>query len=415
VQRDATPHALRAILPKAVLALALASTVPAALAVAALPREIPLYQYRPGSFGPASLRYVNGVPLLVVEGTPEELGTQQAKLTADAARQVAEFPELLLRRAGLAGQSERVLAESLALVPQIPPEFLRELEAFAEASGIDRQKLLVLNTVVDSYRATLACSSLIVDPQRSATGGALMGRNLDFINLGYLPRFSLVTVFRPVGKHAFVSVGFPGMLGCLSGMNDAGLAIAVHEVFRSKDRAPLLDPRGVPYMFCFRRILQQCSTIREAEQLLRRSSRSTLLNLAICDRRGGAVLEITPRTVVLRRGKDGLCACTNHFRSPVLGTWNLSWRHLLLRQAGLIAKLSIDEVRSKLHQVNLGPLTMQTMVFETEPLVLHLAIGACPSSALPLRRVELRQLLSGDRHSADATGHQQKQPTSSLR
>ncbi len=368
-------------------------------ACGAAAREIPLYPYQPGSFGPASLQYINRLPVLVVEGNPEQLGVQQAKLTGAAAREVVKFPQALLERLGLGGQADRLMEESRALVPQIPPDHLRELEAFARTAGIDRDLLLALNTLVDSYRATLACSSIAVDPPRSATGGALLGRNLDFVNLGYLPRYSLVVVTRPAGKHAFVSVGFPGMLGCLSGMNDAGLALAVHEVFNSKDRAPLFNREGVPYMFCFRRVLEECATVEEAERLVRRLPRSTLLNLALCDRQGGAVLEITPRNVVLRRNETGICACTNHFRSETLGTWNLSWRHLLLRRANSIQRLSIDDIRRKLHQVNLGPLTMQTMIFETEPLVLHLAIGACPSSALPLQPVELRPLLATGRRS----------------
>ena len=120
-------------------------------------------------------------------------------------------------------------------------------------------------------------------PRHGATKGPLFGRNLDFPTLGLSDKYSLVTVYRPQRKHAFVSVGFPGLFGCLSGMNDAGLALAVHEVFLSRDGATIFNPKGVPYTFCFRRILEECATVEEAEKLLRATPRTTILNLALCD------------------------------------------------------------------------------------------------------------------------------------
>ena len=36
---------------------------------------------------------------------------------------------------------------------------------------------------------------------------------------------SLVTVYRPEGKHAFVSIGFPGLVGCVSGLDGQGFHV----------------------------------------------------------------------------------------------------------------------------------------------------------------------------------------------
>ena len=66
----------------------------------------------------------------------------------------------------------------------------------------------------------------------------------------------------------------------------------------------------------------------EAEKLLKGMKRTTRLNLVICDREHGGVLEITPNNVVLRRSTDGICACTNHFRTgPMTGA---DWGRVLL-------------------------------------------------------------------------------------
>ncbi len=201
-----------------------------------------------------------------------------------------------------------------------------------------------------------------------------------------------MTVYRPRGKRAFVSVGLPGMVGCLSGMNDAGLALAVHEVFFAADGSKWLNLKAMPYAMCFRRILEECTTIGEAEKLLRSVPRSTMLNLAVCDRHGIAVLEITPKSVVLRRGRDGVCACTNLFRSKELAVWTWSRRYDVLIQAAAMKTIGLDDVARKLDAANQGKMTMQTMIFEPGPLTLHLSLGPPPSSKQPLRELALKPL-----------------------
>jgi hypothetical protein len=210
-----------------------------------------------------------------------------------------------------------------------------------------------------------------------------------------LDKYSLVTVHRPKGKHAFAAIGFPGLFGCLSGMNDAGLALAVHEVFFARDGAPIFNAKGVPYTFCFRQILEECATIEEAEQLLRATERTTILSLALCDQRNAVVLEMTPKSIVARHASKGVLACTNHFRTDELGVWpmpRLCNRYPKLAQARKLDQLGIADVAAKLDEVNMGRLTVQTMIFEPAALKLHLAIGPCPTSALPLKLLELRPL-----------------------
>lgn len=351
------------------------------------------FPYREASCQQGQLKYINGLPVLSVRGTPKQIGQQQATLTADAARRILEYPKRVLGLVGAERRLGKFLEMGRSLVAQIPDDHLAELEAFAETAGLDRDLLIGTNAMVDTYRGGFGCSSLIVEPERSATGGPLFGRNLDFYNLGILQEFTIVVVCRPQNKHAFVSVGFPGMLGCFSGMNEAGLALAVHEVFISRDRAGIFNPDGVPYTFGFRRILEECSTIEEAEKLMRSMPRTTLLNLALCDRRKGAVLELTPKNVVLRPSEGGICACTNHFRTEPLATFALSRRYWRLMKTQRLGEIGLADVAGKLHEVNLGRLTVQTMIFEPAPLKLHLAFGSCPASALPLKELELAELL----------------------
>src|SRR5262249_23120931 len=114
-------------------------------------------------------------------------------------------------------------------------------------------------------------------------------------------------------KHAFATVGFPGLIGCLSGMNDAGLSVAILEVFQVKDGVGSFDAEGLPYALCYRKILEDCATIDQAQKCLEGLRRTTTTNLVVADRDNVAVLEVTPARVVRRPSVGGSCACTNHF------------------------------------------------------------------------------------------------------
>ncbi len=342
------------------------------------------------------LKFINGLPVLLVAGTPREIGRQKAALTGDAVKAIADYPQKLLRTFHCERRWPIVVADGRSLFRQAPADHREELQAFAKATGIDPDLGVAANTIMDTYRGWLGCSSLLVSAEKSATGAPLFGRNLDFYALGILDHYGLVTVYRPRGKHAFAAVGLPGMLGCLSGMNDAGLALAVHEVFLSADGSTWLNRKAMPYTLCFRRILEECTTIEEAEKLLRSLPRSTLLNLAVCDRCGVAVLEMTPKSVVLRRGADGICACTNHFRSEELAVLKWCRRYNILAQAATMKTIGLDDIARKLDAVKQGPMTMQTMIFEPVPLVLHVSLGPAPSSSQPLRELALKPLFGSE-------------------
>ena len=353
--------------------------------------------FKEGRFEAAELRYINDLPVLIVSGTPAEIGRQKAALTGDVVRKLADYP-LQLMQIGSRNRDrwQKLVEMGNSLKPQFPPDYRDEMRAFADKAEFDGQweAGIMGNVMVDIYRGGFGCSSIMVEAPRSATGAPLFGRNLDFYTLGILDKYGLVTVHRPKDKHAFASIGFPGIFGCISGINDAGLAIAVHEVFLSKDKAPMFNPKGMPYAMCFRRMLEECANVDEAEKLLRATERTTLLSLAVCDRTQAAVFEMTPKTVAVRRASNGLCFCTNHFRTDELIMFAWCRRYPILEKAQSMKTLGVDDVAKKLDEVNAGRLTVQSMIFEPQPLILHLAMGSCPSSALPMKKLELQPLFN---------------------
>lgn len=371
------------------------------------------FRYPEGKHGKGELRFLNGFAVLTVEGTPEEIGEQVAVLAGKPAERLLSFPRELLARMVTAPGAKALWPilskQGNALVPNFPPDHRRELEAFIKTAGIDREAIVAANTVFDLKYLVMPlihCSALVVESDRSRTSQPIFGRNMDYNALGYLHAYGLITVYRQKGKHTFAAIGWPGTVGVVSGINDKGLAVAALETTGApREEGPAFDPQGTPFALCYRRILEECSTVAEAEKLLRSMKRTTTQNLTVCDRNGGAVFEFTPSRVAVRRPEKSICTCTNHFLAKELKlaepkniATTLDRYEAICKARAEEQKLGVAEVQRYLDTVNQGLETIQTMVFEPAALTVHLSFsdGKKPSSSLPLKRLDLAPLLKRD-------------------
>ncbi len=369
------------------------------LAPALARAEAPPFRFPVQKSGKAELKYVHGVPVLVVAGSPQEIGRDIGTLALKPGKRVLTYPRELLAWRELPKLWDVFLKAGKGMYRNFPREYHDELEALVTSAGAERDLVIAGNTFFD-LKKSFACSAILVEKDRSATGGPLLARNLDYPSLGYIHHYSLVTVYRPKGKLAFAAVGFPGLVGVLSGMNEAGLALGVLEVFDIKVGEQHFDPRGVPYGLCLRRVLEQARTIDEAKKVLEGLRRTTSINVAVADAREVAVLEVSPKRVVKRSAARGVCVTTNHFLCKELKPEKpLNIDRSFERFAKLVevreweGKVDVEMLRKQLNQVHLGSLTLQTMAFEPAVLRLHLGIGRVPASQLKMQAIELRDLL----------------------
>ncbi len=262
----------------------------------------PAPDWTPRTAGRGQLeRGPGGVPILYLEGTPEEMGRQHGELLKGEIQALRRYVEAFVGRRGL----PRARARGAALFREhCSPELLREAAALAEASGVPLEDVLLAQWFTDLYRG-FGCSTVAAPGPE----GPLLARNLDFPTLGFLGRYSIVVVARPEGRRPFVSVTWPGLLGVLSGQNDA-LALAVMVVHEGNDVRS-----GVPFQLAFRRVLEQAGSVDEAEALLRATPLTVPNNLTLADASGGVrVLELHPDGIVARGpDEDGAVVSTNHF------------------------------------------------------------------------------------------------------
>ncbi|MFO0813560.1 MAG: C45 family peptidase [Gemmatales bacterium] len=368
------------------------------------------FRFPEGKYQAGSLEYINGLPVLRLSGAPEQIGEQGAHLVAAPSARLLQFPEELLNHlatpAGTKLLMPTLLKTSRQLYENFPPAYRTEAEAILKHSQINRDTFIFGNTVFDQKHllmSLIGCSAVIVEKNRSSNGQPFMARNMDYMGLGYLQEYTLITVVRQPGKKSFVAIGYPGTIGVISGMNEAGLAIASLETTGApKEAGPAFDPKGVPFLLNYRQILEECSTVDEAYQMLSKMKRTTSQHLAVCDKNGGAILEYTPTKVIKRAAEQGTCRCTNHFISSELKLAQPKNLFTTLdRMASLDASckgnhaIGIGEVKQYLNQVHQNDMTLQSMIFEPVAGRLHLAMGTgkAPASAQEYRVLEMRELL----------------------
>ena len=375
------------------LLLAVVVTVCAACGFrpAAPPFPIPAARHGKGEF-----RFVNGVPVLFLQGTSAEMGEQHGKLVGKYVKPLLTYPKAFMKKAGRARQWPLAATAGRLLLLQLNKDHRTELRTTIAASGLDADSVIVANTMLELRRMG-GCSAIVVGKTRSKTGNVIFGRNFDFPPLGLLDKYGIVTVYRPKGKRAFVSIGYPGLIGVASGMNDAGLCVATLDVYGTKDGSPRFDPRGKPMMFTFRRILEECKTVEEADAFLRKTKATTWMNLTVCDANGGTVFELTPKSVVARKPIDGLLSCTNHFRSDELCTSKECKRYTALFKSHRLKKLGLKNVQKLLHDANQKLWTVQTMIFEPAVMKLHVSLTNPPTSNKALKTLDVRKLLRGEK------------------
>lgn len=325
-------------------------------------------------------------PVVELRGSGVQMGAEHGK---DLAQPIEYLHDHYLK-VYLGGATQRFLALAAAKLFEnyIRPEHLAEADALAKQTGMDERETVLAQCFLDLSPMS-ACSTITLPASASPDHVARFGRNLEFISLGVADKYSTIFVYHPdEGRYGFVSVGWPGLIGVLSGMNEHGLALANMEVTRT----PRL-PGAMPYTLLYRTVLERCKTVDEAIALLQHTPRQTANNLMLMDAAGDrAVVELTPEGITVRRAPatDPLIS-TNHQRGTDCDTPGRCWRYDDLHDEGKadFGRIGLVDLEHLLHDVSPGKPTLQSMVFEPANRVIYLSTGADAASK-PFYRFDLK-------------------------
>ena len=312
------------------------------------------------------------IPVIELSGSGAAIGATHAETLGDAIRDLRDNYLMVF----VGNDSRRAVALGAARIfeAHLRPEHREEVRALAAAGELDHAEMLLAQCFLD-LSPMAACSTVTLPASASPDGIARFGRNLDFPSLNVADKHTVLMIYRPEGKHAFAAVGWPAMIGVLSGMNEHGLTLANMEV----SRRPRM-PQAMPYTLLYRTVLEECRTIDEAVELLKRSPRQTANNLMLMDASGErAVVELSPESVKVRRGEEGLALIsTNHQRDQDTGTLGRCRRYDALQtlSATQFGEIGVSQIELMLDRVSQGNMTLQAMIFEPGTRTLYLASGA---------------------------------------
>jgi len=227
--------------------------------------------------GKGRLEMHDHVRVLFLRGTPEEMGQQQGTMVK---HEVHVLVDRILYGVGIASSlakgrwffGEIEEAEG-RLQKFMDPRYLREMDAMADAAGLPREEMRLANYFPELFH----CSGFALMGPATEGGHLYHGRVLDYLKGVGLEQNACVTVVQPEIGNAWVNVGYCGFIGSVTAMNEKGISIG-EMGGRGEGHWD-----GKPMAELVREVMEKCSTLDEAVELMRRSPRTCEYYYVITD------------------------------------------------------------------------------------------------------------------------------------
>lgn len=243
------------------------------------------------------------LPVIHLRGAATEMGRQYGALVGDSIRRNSDRLAGLFTGLGLPGTLVNLFLDNAwkRLEPYAPSRYIEEMAAIADGAqragfsvtveDIQRitavtnldmykreQRFLeivgpkALESLDESTRQALialtespgiSCTMFAVWGSRTVDGKCFSARNLDWVSQTGIHADRLLTVCHPTGRHAFVSMGYAGVIGCLAGMSERGITLSEVGAFSVREE---LD--GAPWIFTARRVLEESDTLDDAVRII---------------------------------------------------------------------------------------------------------------------------------------------------
>lgn len=226
--------------------------------------------------------------VLCLAGTPHEMGRQHGALLADEVRTVVRETLAWTHAQGLSRQDLAGLRA--AAEPFVPRRYAEELAGLAEGSRVPLEDLWLVHMMPSKFHCTGAAAA------RSATrdGKVYHLRSLDYaLDIGVdsrLQSHALLIVRQDEDGIPSVVPSWAGVLGAVTGMNGAGIAIG-EMGSQCKDE----DQHGIPMIFQVREVLRRATTLAQAVAVFREGPQTCGYHFVVSsgDEREAVALEVS--------------------------------------------------------------------------------------------------------------------------
>lgn len=271
---------------------------------------------------------------LYVEGSGQERGARQGALTQDLMKYQEDVFVNQIRAIIPSDNYLSVLRTFLIVFNRnmgkyVAEEYRNEIVAMSEfcthdydAIGTPYERQLNYHGAHDightmQQYMLVGCSSFAAWGANAQDGEMVVARNFDFYVGDDFARNKLITFAVPDSGFRYASIGWAGMEGVLSGMNERGLTVTINAA-----KGAIPTSAATPISILTREILQYAQNIEQAYLIAQQTktfvSESILIGSALDNR--SAVIEKTPNNTALYAPEGELLICTNHFQSNEFAT-----------------------------------------------------------------------------------------------
>src|SRR5271157_1328037 len=112
-------------------------------------RADPPFRFPEATCPHGELKYINGIPVLTVDGTPDEIGTAVGLLALRPGKRMASYPDDILKEFYLTFLRLPLLHAGRQMVKEFPLDYRFEFEAMVHAAHVDRDLGVLGNTMFD--------------------------------------------------------------------------------------------------------------------------------------------------------------------------------------------------------------------------------------------------------------------------
>ncbi len=238
------------------------------------------------SEGKGALYKVDGNLVLLLSGTPDEMGYQQGVLLKD---KIQELTTKVIEKSEeeIPGKLQEIWSRQKDFIPL---RFKEELEGMARGSGVPLEDLQLANIMPELFH----CSGIAVFGDATHDGSMYHVRILDYMTEYGLQDLAVVTIVRPEGYNAFITASFAGFVGSVTGMNESKIAIGE----MGGGGEGLWD--GVPMSILMRMVLEETDSLEESIGVFQNNPRTCEYYYVISDAKSNNAVGIyaTPDTLL---------------------------------------------------------------------------------------------------------------------
>ena len=317
-----------------------------------------------GTEGQGRLEMLDGVRLLFLKGTPEEMGRQHGTLLE---KEIRDLVDHVLYGVGVGSSFAKgrwffgeIEEAQQHLRPFVAPGYFREMDSLALASGCEKEEVRLANLFPELFH----CSGFALFGEATAGGRMYHGRVLDYLRGMGLEQNAVVMVFQPSQGHAWVNIGYAGFVGSVTAMNDQHIAIG-EMGGRGEGHWD-----GKPMAQLMREVMERAGTLDEAVEIMRRGPRTCEYYYVISDGKAKRAVGIaaTPDTFEVLQPGQSHPRLPHPFKDAVLMSAGDRYEKLAERVTTGYGKFDAESARALMTRPVAMKSNIHSVLFEPETL-----------------------------------------------